>query len=84
MIESKNTVLPFNEIAKATERLNQKRKLSVTEAAELMNVGPQFVRVGLQKGILPIGTAMKVAGNRYTYYISPKLFEEYTGIKVNE
>lgn len=58
-------------------------KISVIKAAELMNVGPQFIRVGLQKGILPIGSAFKISGTqRYSYYISPKLFEEYTGIKV--
>ncbi len=58
-------------------------KLSIKKAAELMNVGPQFIRVGLQRGILPIGTAFKISKNRYTYYISPKLFEDYTGIKIN-
>lgn len=58
-------------------------KISVIKAAELMNVGPQFIRVGLQKGILPIGNAFKISGTqRYSYYISPKLFEEYTGIKI--
>lgn len=56
--------------------------LSVEQAAELMNKGRQFVRVGLQTGVLPFGYAVKMPGGRYTYYISPLKFTEYTGIKV--
>ena len=38
----------------------------------------QFVRVGLQRGLLPFGTAVKVT-TRWNYYISPKLFWKYVG-----
>ena len=54
--------------------------MTVTEAAELMGVSPQFVRVGLQKGVLPFGYAVKVSSNRYTYFISRQKFSESTGI----
>lgn len=53
----------------------------VTVAAEVMGKDPQFIRIALIRGLLPIGMAMKIdeESNRYNYYISPKLFWEYTG-----
>ena len=57
--------------------------LPVETAARLMGVGKQFIRVGLQKGILPFGYAVKLSANRFTYYISPKKFTEYTGITID-
>lgn len=51
-------------------------------AAELMGKTPQFVRVGLQRGRLPFGTAVKLKEgrfSRYSYYISPAQFMSYTG-----
>ena len=56
--------------------------LSIEQAAKLMGVGKQFIRVGLQRGLLPFGYAIRVSGKRYTYHISPKKFAEYTGINV--
>lgn len=56
--------------------------MKVEEVARLMNKSPQFVRIGLQRGLLPFGTAKKNRGGRYSYYISPELFEQYTGIKL--
>ena len=47
-----------------------------------MGVSPQFIRVALQQKELPFGAAVKVGKERYTYYISPKKFTEYTGIKL--
>mgnify|MGYP003179682127 CR=1 FL=1 len=53
----------------------------VTVAAEVMGKDQQFIRLALIRGLLPIGIAMKIdeSNNRYNYYISPKLFWEYTG-----
>lgn len=48
-----------------------------------MNKSEQFVRIGLQREILPIGCAIKNKG-QYTYYISPKLLYEYTGIVIKD
>ena len=56
----------------------EKRSISVKEAAQLMGKSEMFVRIGLQRGLLPIGTAIKMS-SKYTYYISPKLLEEYIG-----
>ncbi len=55
-----------------------KRNISVKEAAKLMGKSEMFVRIGLQRDILPIGNAVKLS-SKYTYYISPKLLEEYIG-----
>lgn len=54
------------------------KKISIKKASSLMNKSEQFVRVGLQRGILPFGNAVKLS-SRWSYYISPKLFYEYIG-----
>lgn len=56
------------------------KAISVKEAAKIMGKSEQFVRIGLQRGLLPFGQAIKMS-SIYTYYISPKLFEEYVGYK---
>lgn len=56
--------------------------MSIAEASTLMGVSRQFVRVGLQKGILPFGYAVQVSADRFTYFISRQKFLEYTGIKI--
>ena len=51
-------------------------------AARVMGKNPQFVRIGLQRGLLPFGVAMQTNGNprsRHSYYISPEKFMSYTG-----
>ncbi len=58
--------------------------LTVKEAAKLMGKTEQFVRIGLQRELLPIGNAVLNPGGKYSYYISPELFEKYTGIKVQK
>ncbi len=55
-----------------------KQKITIKEAAAIMGKCEQFLRVGLQRGLLPFGTAVKMS-NQWTYYISPKLFYEYVG-----
>ena len=54
--------------------------MTIAEAAKLMGVSMQFVRVGLQKGILPFGYAVKISKGRFTYFISRQKFSEHTGI----
>ncbi len=56
------------------------KNIPVTEAAKIMGKDQQFIRQAMIQGILPIGTVFKKEGsNQYDYYISPKLFWEYTG-----
>ena len=54
--------------------------MTIAEASKLMGVSMQFVRVGLQKGILPFGYAVKISAGRFTYFISRQKFLEHTGI----
>jgi hypothetical protein len=49
-----------------------------------MGVSEQFVRVGLQKGVFPFGSAVKIKGSKFAYYISPYRFSEYVGITISE
>lgn len=58
--------------------------IPVAQAAKIMGKDQQYVRQGIIQGILPIGTAFKKQGcKQYDYYISPKLFYEFTGFKIN-
>ena len=60
----------------------EKNNLTIQEAADLMGVSAQFIRVGLQQKAFGFGYAIKIGGgNRYTYFISAAKFEEETGIK---
>ena len=52
-------------------------KISVTEAAARMGVTPMFLRMGLRLGRFPFGTAVKMPGGRWSYYINPVRFERY-------
>ena len=61
-----------------------KCKMTVEEAAVLMGVSKQFIRIGLQTGKLPFGSAIRISGKKYTYYISPSKFTEFTGIEVKK
>lgn len=56
-------------------------RLTIAEASRLMGATPQFIRLGLQKGVLPFGFAVQMSPKRYTYYISREKFAEYLGIK---
>lgn len=58
-------------------------RLTIKQAASLMGVSEQFVRIALQRGILPWGYAVQMSGRRYTYFISKEKFIEHTGISVS-
>ena len=53
-------------------------RITVKDAARLMGVSPQFIRIGMPRGLLPIGTAVKMS-SVWTYYISEAKLKEYTG-----
>lgn len=61
--------------------MDNQNNLTVEEASKLMGVSRQFIRVGLQKGVLPFGYAVKISDGRFTYFISRQKFLEHTGIK---
>lgn len=57
------------------------KKVTIKRAAQILGKSEQFVRIGLQRNILPFGIAMQMPGKRtYTYHISPKKFCDYLGI----
>lgn len=53
--------------------------MKVKEAAQKLGKSEQFVRLGLQNGRLPFGTAVKISSKRWNYHVSDKLFNEYYG-----
>lgn len=56
------------------------KNVTVKKAAELLGMSQQFIRIGLQRGILPFGSAVKLS-TRWTYYISPSRLYDYAGLK---
>ncbi|HWQ42774.1 MAG TPA: hypothetical protein VN456_12165 [Desulfosporosinus sp.] len=56
------------------------KSLSIKEAAKILNISEQFIRIGLQRGILPFGHAVKMS-TKWTYHISKHKLFEYLGIK---
>lgn len=58
-------------------------KISVTEAAKILDASPEYIRYALRQGMIPIGSAAKMS-SRWTYHISPKLLAEYSGADVEK
>lgn len=56
-------------------------KITVVEAAKILHVSDQFVRIGMQRNVLPIGTALKMS-SKWTYQISEKLLAQYSGADI--
>ena len=55
---------------------NQHRPaLAVKDVARVLGVTPQFLRLGLQQGRFPFGTAVKF--RRWAYYINSDRFYAY-------
>lgn len=53
----------------------------VEKVAKALKVNPQTVRLGLQQGCYPFGTAVKCAKG-YSYQFFPKLVKEYLDIEL--
>lgn len=62
--------------------MRNKNRMSVKEAAALMGVSEQFLRLGLQQGKFQFGTAVKTS-SRWTYYINTTLFLRYIGAEID-
>lgn len=59
--------------------------MTVREAAGLLRIDPQTLRVGIQRGAFPFGAAFKRPGSeQFTYVIYRPKFEELTGIKTEK
>ncbi|MEE1503672.1 MAG: hypothetical protein UGF89_05435 [Acutalibacteraceae bacterium] len=61
--------------------MSESNGLTVKEAANLMGKSENFIRIGLQRKILPFGYAVKTGEQRWSYFISREKFREATGIK---
>ena len=53
-------------------------KVKVSEVARLLGKSEQFVRIGLQRGILPFGYAVKM-NCKWCYHIFEHKVREYLG-----
>lgn len=58
-------------------------KIHPVEVAKILHASPQYVRIGLQQGRLPIGTAVKMS-SIWTYNISEKLLTDYCGKDISK
>lgn len=59
------------------------KKITPDQAALIMGCSAQFVRIGLQRGLLDIGDAVKMS-TKWTYNISPAKLAARQGITVEE
>lgn len=56
------------------------RNVPISEIAQATGKSAQFIRIGLQKGILNFGYAIhQTSSNTYSYYCPDKLVWERTG-----
>lgn len=62
----------------------RKSELGVTvkSASQQLGIPEPAVRVLMRRNKLPIGIAAVMSGQRYTYYISQELIDNYLGKKV--
>lgn len=54
-------------------------RIGTRTAARCLGKSEQFVRIGLQRGLLPFGNAVPGTGSNWNYYINPFKFREYVG-----
>lgn len=59
------------------------RKITPDQAAMVMGCSAQFVRIGLQRGLLNIGDAVKMS-SKWTYNISPAKLAARQGISMDQ
>lgn len=55
------------------------KKITTDEAARCLGKSRQFIRIGLQRGLLPFGNAVPGVGGSWNYYINPTKFKDYVG-----
>ena len=54
-------------------------RVTIQEAAKLLEIPEQCLRIGLQQDRFPFGHAIKTSTNRYTYYINRRRLLDYLG-----
>ena len=53
--------------------------MTVEQAAKIIGLSTQVVRLGLQQERLPIGCAIRTTDSRWTYNVSEHLVKQYVG-----
>lgn len=59
-------------------------RITIKRAAELLGLSQLSVRYGIEKGLLPIGTAIKTSEKRTLFHVSPYLLSQYIGMPVEK
>lgn len=54
-------------------------RVTIQEAAKMLDIPEQCLRIGLQQDRFPFGHAIKSSERRYTYYINRRRLLEYLG-----
>ena len=49
-------------------------RITIDEAARMMEVTPMFLRLAIRKGLFDFGECLQQTGARYTYYINRARF----------
>jgi hypothetical protein len=55
--------------------------MTIQDAAKIMGMTEQFIRLGLRQQRLPIGIAVKTTDSRWTYDVQEHLIRQYLGDK---
>ena len=58
-------------------------RVRVEDAARILGASPLFVRTAMQRGLLPIGTAVKMS-SVWTYNIQLELLSRYLGREIKK
>ena len=56
---------------------NRTERMPVVEAAEMLGMNPQLLRLGLQQDRFPFGVAIQTSKRRWSYYVNRRKFFEY-------
>lgn len=60
-------------------------RVKIADAARILDMPKQAVRIGLQREKLPIGYAVqKTARSKWAYYINPTQLAAYAGLSMQE
>ena len=59
------------------------KRVTPDQAASIMGCSAQFIRIGLQRGLLDIGDAVKMS-SKWTYNISPAKLAARQGITLDQ
>lgn len=60
-------------------------RLKIADAARILDMPKQAVRIGLQREKLPIGYAVqRTASSKWAYYINPVQLAAYAGLSLQD